>query len=182
MNKKLNLGSGYKRFDGFLNIDSDNHCEPDYIVNLENERLPFEDNSVDEIKAHHILEHIGEGFFHLMKETYRVCENGAFVDIRVPHHWHECFINDPTHRRPITVEGMRLFSKKYNQREIDTEGSSSTLGFIFDVDFEIVSFDYIPDPFYREIVQSNTQEQNIRLFRECVNVVQETHIILVVVK
>ena len=63
---KINLGSGYKRIDGFLNIDDDPLVEPDFLCNIENDRLPLEDNSVDEIRAHHILEHIGECFIPLM--------------------------------------------------------------------------------------------------------------------
>ena len=32
---KLNLGSGYKRVPGFVNIDSSPACKPDYVVDLE---------------------------------------------------------------------------------------------------------------------------------------------------
>lgn len=179
---KINIGSGYKRYPDYINIDSDIKCNPDYVVNLELDKLPFENNTVTHIIAHHVLEHIGEGYFHLLKEIYRVSKHGAIVDIRVPHHNHEVFHNDPTHRRPITVEGMRLFSKKVNKYEIETGGTSSTLGLMFDVDFEIVSFDYVYDPFYHNIMKTNTPEQNERLFREAVNTTLETHIVLTVVK
>jgi len=179
---KINIGSGYKKFEGYINIDSDVNCRPDFLINLEKDFLPFEDSSIDRIIAHHILEHIGEGYFHLLKEIYRVCRHGAIIDIRVPHHNHEVFHNDPTHRRPITVEGMRLFSKQINKREIEMGRDSSTLGIMFDVDFEIVSFDYIFDGFYNDIIKKNTPEQNERLFREAVNTTLETHIVLAVVK
>jgi hypothetical protein len=179
---KLNIGSGYKKFNGFLNLDYDHHTNPDYVVDFEHDRLPFEDNSVDEIIAWHVLEHIGEGYFHLLKEIYRVCCNGAIIDIKVPHHFHETFINDPTHRRPITVEGFRLFSKKNNQLEIERGGTSSCLGIHFDVDFEIIAYDFMYDGFYDEIIKNNTYDQNARLMRECVNVAIETYIKLVVVK
>ena len=99
---KLNLGSGLKRIDGFLNVDYDERSNPDFIVDLEKGILPFEDNSVDGIVAHHILEHIGEGFLTLMKEIYRVSKDGTIIDIEVPHHRHENFFGDPTHKRPIT--------------------------------------------------------------------------------
>jgi len=109
---KINLGSGYKRFDGFVNVDNNHDAEPDYIVDLEKDKLPFDDNSVDEIKAHHILEHIGDGFFHLMQEMYRVCEDGAVIDIQVPHHRHEVFFGDVTHIRPITTESRDSSAKR----------------------------------------------------------------------
>ena len=179
---KINLGSGYKRYEGFVNVDGDKNCYPDYLVNLEKDNLPFEDNSVSEVKAHHILEHIGEGYFHLLQEIYRVCENGAIIDIEVPHPLHETFMNDPTHKRPIMVEGMRLFSKKFNQHEIDTMGKSSTLGLMYDVDFELVDFKFVPDPFYYDLIQRQTEEENMRFFREHVNVCILILIKLVVVK
>lgn len=178
----INIGAGYTRIPGFVNVDSDHHCEPDFIVDLEKDKLPFEDNSVDRVIAHHILEHIGEGYFHLLQELYRVCKPGALIDIRVPHHFHETFINDPTHRRPITVEGLRLFSQKVNQHEIKTGGRSSTLGIMFGVDFEVVHFDFVYDGFYDEILKTNTRDQNERLLREAVNTVVETHVVLTVVK
>ncbi len=182
--KKINIGGGLKRYDGFLNLDIDPNTNPDYLINLDdlNLQLPFDDNSVSEVRAWHVLEHIGNGYFRLMQELYRVCKNGAIVDIQVPHPFHEVYLNDATHKRPITVEGMRLFSKKYNQHHIDTYNSSSGLGIRFNVDFELVEFQFIPDPFYSEIVKKNTQEQNVRLFRECVNVCMEIHMKVVAVK
>lgn len=187
MNKielKLNIGSGYKRIPDYLNIDADSHCFPDISINLDDENLilPFPDNSVTNIIAHHILEHIGTGYFRLLQEIYRICTEGAIIDIRVPHHNHEVFLNDPTHQRPITVEGMRLFSKKFNNHTIETSGSSSTLGIMYDVDYEIVHFDFVYDSFYDTIIKSNTPEQNYKLLRECINTTIETHIILTVLK
>jgi len=182
MGLKLNLGGGYKEYDNYINIDIDPNCKPDYVIDLERDILPFKENTVSEVRAYHILEHLGNGFFHCLQELYRVCEHGAIIDIQVPHHFHEVFINDPTHKRPITVEGMRLFSKKYNALEIERGGSSSCLGIRFNVDFEIVQYNFIPDLFYKDILASNSFEQNVRLTRECVNVVIETHMKLVVVK
>jgi predicted SAM-dependent methyltransferase len=115
----VNLGSGFKRIEGFVNVDDDPLVEPDYIVNVEKDKLPFDDDSVEEIRAHHILEHIGDGFIPLMKELHRVCKHGALLDIVVPHHFHDNFYGDPTHKRPITVSGMYLFSKKHVNKPID---------------------------------------------------------------
>jgi SAM-dependent methyltransferase len=181
---KLNIGAGYKRFPGFLNVDSDKNCNPDYLVDLDDKNLvlPFDDNSVEEVIAHHILEHIGDGYFRLLQELYRVCKSGATIDIRVPHPNHECYINDPTHKRPIMPEGLRLFSKKHNKHEIERGGTSSTLGLMYDVDFEIVTYDFIHDGFYDEIKPKLSQLELQRLFREALNTCIEIHIMLAVVK
>jgi len=191
---KLNLGSGYRRIEGYLNVDDDPLVKPDFLVNLEKDKLPFEDNSVEAIIAHHVLEHIGEGFIPLMQEIYRVCKHGAIIDIRVPHHFHELFINDPTHKRPITVEGLRLFSKKYMDEHIKNIGSSSGMAYKFNVDFEIVKYGYEYDHFYHEFMKEFGERQAkgettpqeewmfVRLFREANNVATETLITLVVIK
>lgn len=181
---KINLGSGYKRFPDFVNVDADKNCNPDYLVNLDDENLvlPFDDNTVTEVKAYHILEHIGSGYFKLLQELYRVCKPDAFIDIRVPHPNHEVFLNDPTHRRPITVEGIRLFSKKHNKLEIERKGASSTLGLMFDVDFEIVDYNFIYDQFYDNILPSMSREMLVRLMREALNVCIEIEMKVQVIK
>ena len=191
---KINIGSGFKRFDGFMNVDDDPGVNPDFLVNLNKDKLPFEDHSIDEVIAHHILEHIGENFIPLMIELYRVCKHGTIIDIRVPHHFHEVYINDPTHVRPITVEGMRLFSKKYMDEHIKSMGSSNGMAYKFNVDFEVVWYDYTYDVFYHEMMKSYNERKEqgktspeedfmyVRLFREANNVAVETLIKLVVIK
>ncbi len=179
---KLNIGAGSTRYDGFLNVDYDALNEPDYCFNIENEPWPFENNSVTEVIAHHIMEHLGEGYFHVMKELYRVCKHGAMISIRVPHHRHETFLDDPTHRRPITVAGLRLFSKKYNAICKKEGYASSRLGDYFDVDFEVVSSLEIPDPKYIRIFEGRPVEEVHQYMYEHNNTIMETKIQLVVVK
>ncbi len=181
---KINIGSGYKKYEDFINLDGDKNCNPDILINLDDKNLvlPFEDNSIDYVLAEHILEHIGEGYFKLLQELYRICKPGAFLDIKVPHPNHEVYLNDPTHKRPITVEGIRLFSKKFNQYEIDRKGSSSTLGIMFDVDFELVKYDFVHDTFYQDKLKSMTDEQIERLYREALNTTIEIHMIVQVIK
>lgn len=182
---KLNIGGGYKKFDGFLNVDYDNHCKPDIICDIEKEKLPIEDNTVTNVIAHHIFEHLGEGYFHFLKELYRVCQDGAIIDIIVPHHRHDNFMNDPTHKRPITIEGLRMFSKKYNNYCISVEDGCSKLGLFFDIDFEIENFDYYFSNEYVALLNNPTEENQAKI-REAIvslnNVICETHIILSVVK
>jgi hypothetical protein len=77
-----------------------------------------------------------------MQEMYRVCSNGALIDIKVPHCNHFHLTNDPTHRIKITWYGLNLFSKKFN---LNDKSSSSKLGLHYDVDFELVSYEDILD-------------------------------------
>lgn len=178
---KLNLGSGYSRYDGFLNVDNDISCEPDYLVDLESD-LPFEDNSVDEIILNHVLEHIGFGFFKLMQEIYRISRNDCKIHIRVPYHRHDNFLNDPTHVRVISVEVMKLFSKKHNQWSLENNDSSSKLAFRYGVDFEVIDYGFVYDPMFAAELQSMSETEVNRLCRLNNNVLMETVIEMLAVK
>ncbi len=54
---KLHLGCGYNKLDNFINVDMDGVCEPDLVMNIDDD-WKFEDNSVDYIKCHFVLEHV----------------------------------------------------------------------------------------------------------------------------
>ena len=179
---KLHLGAGNKRFEGFVNVDYDKHANPDYCFNIETEKFPFEDNSVDEVIAHHVFEHLGEGYFHVLQEIYRVCQHGAMIDIVVPHHRHEHYANDPTHRRPITADGLWLFSKKYNDESIKQGAAASRLGHFYNVDFEVVDTTNIPDPRYIEVFTGKTVVEVEQYMHEHNNIIMEVNIKLVVIK
>lgn len=179
---KLNLGSGTQRYDGFLNCDYDPLSKPDYLFDLEKDTYPFEDNSVEQILAHHVLEHMGEGYFHCIKEMYRICKHGAIIDIRVPHHRHDHFLDDPTHRRPITVSGLKLFSKKFNLLCKEQGYAASRLGDYFNVDFEIIDFEYIPEDFYRKFLEGRPREEVELYIKERNNIILETKVKLTVIK
>lgn len=156
---KVNLGSGYTKFEDYINIDGDPLTNPDYVVNLEKDALPLEDDTVTDIRAHHIFEHIGEGYYNLMKEIYRVCKDGAIIDIAVPHHRSDVWYGDPSHVRFITVDNLKQFSKSYNNWHIETYNSSSGFGLRLDVDFEIVDVNYELYDTWKTKFQSMSQEE-----------------------
>ena len=179
---RLHLGSGDKKFEGFVNCDFDANCNPDYLFNMETDIWPFEDNSVDQVIAHHVFEHLGEGYFHVLQELYRVCEHGAIIDIVVPHHRHEYFANDPTHRRPITPDGLWLFSKKYNDACIEQGAAASRLAHYFNVDFEVVDSLNVPDPKYIKVFEGRPVVDVEQYMYEHNNIIMEVHIKLVAIK
>lgn len=178
----LNLGSGFKRIDGYLNVDFNKGCNPDYVVDLGKEVWPFPDNSVDKIIVHHVLEHFGEEFFHVMQEMYRVCKDGALIDILVPFPRHDTFLIDPTHRRPILPQTLAMFSKKHNQNDIDNGGRETPIGMMYNVDFELIDYKYILEPDYQKLFQTLTEEQCRRIVNESFNVIVETKILIMAVK
>ncbi|MDP2855931.1 MAG: methyltransferase domain-containing protein [bacterium] len=80
--RKINIGTGGEKLLGFISIDNDPSTKPDIVRDIE-KGLPFDDNSVDEIKCSHTLEHIHDLLF-VLREFYRVCRNGAKITIIVP--------------------------------------------------------------------------------------------------
>lgn len=143
--QKLNLGCGFKRLPGYLNVDSVDACNPDQVVNLEHFPWPWADSSVDEVQLIHVLEHLGresEVFIRIMQELYRVCTDDAKIHIIVPHHRHDNFQSDPTHVRPITPLGLSLFDRVQCESWIAAGYANTPLAVYYKVDFETCSIFY----------------------------------------
>lgn len=82
---KLNLGSGKRKLDGYVNIDFDASQSPDKLWNLERGLPWLADDSVEEIYSSHFLEHIRPDKYHfLLEEMYRVSKDGARWTLALP--------------------------------------------------------------------------------------------------
>ena len=173
---KINLGSGSKRYPDYVNVDSDSQSRPDFVLNVEKDSFPFEDNSVDGVIAHHILEHLGDGFFHCIEELYRVCKHGTIIDVHAPHPKHDTFLIDPTHRRPIFPHTLDMFSKTRNKRDMDSGGCETPLGFIYDVDMYVLDHKPVLDGYWIQQFQQMSEEQCEHTARTFNNVISEYHI------
>lgn len=179
---KINLGSGIKRFEGFLNVDHDAHVNPDHVVNLNTQPLPFADNSVDEVIAHHIFEHVGDGFFNLLQELYRVCAHEAVIHVQVPHPRHDYFLGDLSHVRPITIENMRPLSKKWCETQSYISSSWGGFARSLNVDFEIFDYDYKFDETFTQLYAHLSHAELDWAARAWNNVITEIHFKMMVIK
>lgn len=179
---KLNIGSGYKRVESFINIDRFSGCNPDHIVDIEYDKLPFDDNTVDEVLCHHILEHLGEGFFYALQEIYRVCCDGAIIHIRVPHPRHDTFLIDPTHKRPIYTHTIDMFSHKRNKADAEAGGCETPIGLIYGPNLEVIDYTFVLDPYYQQMFQTLSNEQCDFIARSQNNVILEIVMKVLVVK
>lgn len=182
---KLNLGCGYQIKEGYLNVDK--FGNPDFFWDLENFPWPWEDNSVEEVILHHVLEHLGQStgtYLKIIQELYRVCTHEAVIDIRVPHHRSDNFIIDPTHVRIITAEGLSLFSRKANLYWKEIGAATTTLGLYLNVDFEIRSTVYVLSGVWNQkwIDRQISQDDLNYAIKTYNNVVDELHIKLAVIK
>ena len=84
MGKKLNLGSGEFRKEGYVNNDYYSVSKPDILHNLNDFPYPFNDNEFNLIEADHVLEHL-ENPFTVMRELHRISVDNALLKIKVPH-------------------------------------------------------------------------------------------------
>lgn len=186
---RLNLGCGENLAEGFLNVDK--FGTADMHWDLEKVPWPWANSSVKEVVLFHVLEHLGptrESFLSIIQELYRICEPDALVHITVPHPRHDDFLADPTHVRPITIQGMKLFSKAENLRAREGHFSNSRLAEILNVDFQVIHEEVVADPSLvsafdeLDLVGEDRQMQMARAVWSLNNAAKEIRITLKVVK
>jgi SAM-dependent methyltransferase len=90
---KLNLGSCDREFPGYTSVDI---CPPADIIADLARPWPWEDSSIDEIRAYDIIEHLPNKQ-HTMNEAWRVLRPGGRFDIDVPTTDGRGAWQDPTH-------------------------------------------------------------------------------------
>ena len=180
---KLNMGCGNNKLDGWVNVDMFAECSPDVVCDLESLPWPWANDFAEQVLFSHSLEHMGRDprtFLGIIKELYRVCRDGAQVQIVVPHPRHDHFIHDPTHVRAITPGMLELFDRRLCD-ELQAAGSANTpFARYLDVDFELVVNQSVLDEPYasqyaRKII---TDEELAQLSRQFNNVVREYNLIV----
>jgi len=141
--RKLNLGCGFDKKNGYENVDAAPECSPDRVVDLERFPWPWRDGSVDEILLTHTLEHLGrepEVYMKIWQEIYRVSAPGALIHIAVPHPRHDNFAHDPTHVRAVTPESLALFDAA-----LHPQGLGARRGIDFRLIPESVEYFYVQE-------------------------------------
>ncbi|MDA0893212.1 MAG: methyltransferase domain-containing protein [Proteobacteria bacterium] len=102
---RIDLGCGRRKKPGFIGIDKYSIVEPDIVCDVEIERLPFDDSSVDEIFSSHVFEHIRD-IQAVMNECHRVLAPAGRLTIQVPYWTSEGAFRDPTHVRFFTEKSF----------------------------------------------------------------------------
>jgi SAM-dependent methyltransferase len=130
---RVDLGSGRQAGEtpGYIHIDIIPNEQNDYTWDLNNglpkrtwEKLPngvfethkdykvFQDNTADEFRAHHSLEHLNnDGFMRLMDELWDALKPNGILHIYVPNAEHiRAAHSDPTHRMTFTKWTWEYFT------------------------------------------------------------------------
>lgn len=173
---KLDLGVGNKpREPGFTTVDCVAAFAPDVVLDLETFPYPWADESVDEIRMIHVLEHLGQDpkvFLKIMAELHRILVPGGLLTIWVPHPRSDTFIGNYQHVRPISQLMMQQFSRKNGwQPDIYAETG---------IDLEIVQADNVLFPAWaKALSEGQIGEADVRrAANELWNVVEEVRLIM----
>ena len=110
--RKINLGCGYNKLRGYINVDFNPGCKPDIVHNL-SKGLPFDSNSADEIVAFDFLEHCSD-FVSVMNEIIRVLKVGGKLIARFPP-WNREGSFSAAHARVVIYRDFEAFEKKSNK-------------------------------------------------------------------
>jgi SAM-dependent methyltransferase len=90
--KHLNVGCGFRPYDGFINLDILEWDGVDVVHDLTDLPLPFPDDFFGYIFAAHVLEHIphrvpgieGEALIAVVNELIRIAEPDALLEVHAP--------------------------------------------------------------------------------------------------
>lgn len=108
--RKLNLGCGEFKKDGYINLDVDNRLSADVVHNLNEFPYPFAGGAFDLIESSHNLEHLDDPFG-CMAEMHRLLSPGGRLIIKVPH-FSRGFTH-PDHRRGFDVSFPYYFDPDF---------------------------------------------------------------------
>jgi len=107
--KMLHIGCGVHKVPGAVGLDITALPGVDVVLDLDKEKLPFDDNTFDIVYAHHVLEHL-RNLADVLGEIHRVCKPGAIIDILVPYYTCVGAFGDPTHVRFFTYRTLEHFA------------------------------------------------------------------------
>ena len=107
--RKINLGCGKKILSGWVNVDVHPFIGVDVVTDL-NCRWPWDDDSIDYIRAFDIVEHLRDPI-HTMNEGWRVLKHCGIFEIWVPSTDGRGAFQDPTHVSYWNYNSFAYYSK-----------------------------------------------------------------------
>ena len=82
------------------------------ICDLDRFPYPFADNSFDQVRAIHVIEHVSD-VIRSMEEFHRLVRPGGRVRIETPHYTDFSSFCDPTHRWHLNTFSFRYFGEDH---------------------------------------------------------------------
>ena len=105
----LDLGCGKNKQKDAFGVEG-----VDLVWDLNNFPYPWENNSVNRIYCHQVIEHFNcEIYFNILREIHRILKPGGIFSLRVPHAYCIGSIQDPTHKSFFTIRSIDYFSNTH---------------------------------------------------------------------
>lgn len=184
--KKVEIGCGSTKTEGYIGIDRFPLPGVDLIVDLNNQRLPFEDSSVDVIYACHSLEHL-DSLEKIIFDIYRVCKHKSIVMILAPYSATSTNLANPYHKTIFNEDTFRFFSSNSTQRILPREyacphamnwGLEQSDNSEIKVELEILSMEY----FYYQEYRHLSEIEKLHARKSLANVCDQIYYVLAVNK
>lgn len=116
---KLDLGCGADDLDGYIKLDIIKREHVDIVHDLEVFPWPIEDETFEEVRAWHILEHIEKRkFFNInddpcvMGELWRILKPEGLLHLGAPYGTTVSYVQDPTHVNPLVDRTFHYFDPR----------------------------------------------------------------------
>lgn len=123
---KLNIGAGATYLPGFVNIDISEKA--DLTLDLNKDRLPFEDSSIGLIFSYHCIEHV-ENYLFVLQEIYRVLRHGGVLLLGVPYvTLTESNLVNPYHKTNFNEHSFKFFEYTRKVSAVETDVFFKTIG------------------------------------------------------
>ena len=170
---KLNIGCGTNKLPDYVRIDIDPLVEPDHVLDMNKDKLPYENDSVDEILCSHMIEHLDD-MTNFYQECYRVLkhETGRLTVV-TPHYLHESSWADPDHVWHIPPK----FFQYLDRRCTGSDGRPVVCG---EFDFQIVDMVMVLDAETKKKYQTTGQWEFAAKF--LANSVESISVVLMPIK
>lgn len=132
--RKLELGCGYQKPEGFWGVDKAQTDKVDQTIDLDKDSWPLPSNHFEVVRAMNIIEHL-ENPINFLEEIHRISKEGATVQIKGPHFTSADVAGDLTHKRGLSTTCLDDFTK------------SGQWDFIGECEFEILECKILFRPF-----------------------------------
>jgi len=104
----LDVGCGINKTPGAIGLDRNPNTRADVLADLDRFPFPFRDDSFREVRAIHVIEHVGD-VMRTMEEFHRLLAPGGQAVIVTPHYTDFSSFCDPTHRWHLNSFSLRYF-------------------------------------------------------------------------
>lgn len=132
---KLDIGSGVAKKAGYITVDIDPSVNADVTGDFMSDNFKYD--SVDEIRVHHLLEHLNpNNKVKIMRKLYDMLKPGGILDSEVPLFPHSASVQDPTHISFWSKESFWYFIKGNRFGEAVAKRHSTPMVPLFEFDSE----------------------------------------------